>query len=134
MSELRVPTLALAAEVLCADGRSLIGARTDGPRLILSETFGNILLRRWHVRFRRAARAVLDGDLKLIVSTPGKREAYDLASDPGEVRDLFADEPRWRELQGRLDRWLRDAARSPAGERRELDEATEEHLRSLGYL
>jgi len=116
------------------DGRALLGAPPDPAREVLSETFGNHLLSRWNPRFRRTARAIFAGDLKLIVSTTGSREAYDLAADPAEARNLYRADPRWGELETHLDRWLRAAAQTLAGESHPLDSASEERLRSLGYL
>jgi hypothetical protein len=38
-------------------------------------------------------RAIVRGDLKLIVYGEGRKELYDLSSDPGELRDIAKSEP-----------------------------------------
>jgi arylsulfatase A-like enzyme len=116
------------------DGRSLLGAPADPDREMLSETFGNALAGRWQPRLGSATRAIFEGDLKLIVPTVGSREAYDLAGDPGEARNLYRAEARWRDLEQHLDRWLREAALSGGGGGPALDAETAATLRSLGYL
>jgi arylsulfatase A-like enzyme len=64
---------------------------------------------------------------------PGGTELYDLAADPGELRNLAASDPaRVREMMRRLDRYRTAPANAPS-----LvvlpDESTAERLRSLGY-
>jgi len=59
-------------------------------------------------------------------------ELYDLASDPGESRNLAASRPRELEtLRGRLAPFLAQGSGARPGRE---DEATLERLRSLGYL
>jgi arylsulfatase A-like enzyme len=79
--------------------------------------------------FRRAVQR--DG-WKLHYSHPeGRLELYDLASDPGELRDVAAEHPeRVAELRPALDAWL---ARGEQGETLELDADEAERLRALGY-
>ncbi|MFO0891014.1 MAG: sulfatase-like hydrolase/transferase [Isosphaeraceae bacterium] len=54
--------------------------------------------------------AALDRDLKLIVTSGGKPELYDIAADNAERRDLGGSEPdRSEQLKLDLDRWLTTA-------------------------
>jgi hypothetical protein len=79
-------------------------------------------------------RSVADQHWKLITSTLGKHELYDLSHDPQETRDLWQAEPEvGRALQRNLAEWLRSVTavdRAPA----RLDKRTLEILRSLGYV
>lgn len=76
------------------------------------------------------------GDLRKLIASPGGAEAFfDLRRDPGE-RDPNALDPAARTaLRETLDGY-RARTRGTAGsaERRELDEATRERLRALGYV
>lgn len=92
--------------------------------------------------FDRRLRAVVVRGRKLIQPEGGEPELYDLAADPGETRNLAADEP---ELARRLGSWLSAwAERAPAGppvaggaeggEAPELDAETRRALEALGYL
>jgi len=87
-------------------------------------------------------RLIRDGDLKLVARSDGESLLYDLAVDPGETRDLAAERPedlaRMRALHARLESEL--SLPALAGERAvgedapEMDDATRESLRALGYL
>ncbi len=61
---------------------------------------------------------------------------FDLAADPGELRNLAGSralEVAW--LRARLAAWIeRGRLDEAGGEPAELDEATRERLRALGYL
>jgi arylsulfatase A-like enzyme len=81
-------------------------------------------------------RAIVDGSLKYMESTKGERLLFDLERDPGEERDLAAEDPdRTRALARALDAFfaaLPDAP--PAGPAAEVDETTRRALENLGYL
>jgi len=73
---------------------------------------------------------------KLLLPTVGAPEQYDLAADPGErhPRTVYAGESGselYTALQRRRDALTRDAA--PVGTPVQLDDATREKLRALGY-
>ena len=79
-------------------------------------------------------RAVQQGDWKLLYAHPARAfELYDLASDPGEQRNLADDDPeRTEALRALLAPQLRPAARPAL--RVPVSEEETEQLRALGYL
>jgi arylsulfatase A-like enzyme len=83
---------------------------------------------------RGILRTVLDGSLKLIASTDGSREAYDLEADPTELHNLYPlNKPEVKALEDRLVKWI--AAMPPQDLRgAKLDKQTIERLKSLGYV
>jgi arylsulfatase A-like enzyme len=87
---------------------------------------------RWR-RFDRDLLSWLQGDWKVIVSSTGQVEAYDLAGDPGEARPLVLDDARAEAARARARAWW--AERPPrAPEHVELQAADLERMRELGYL
>jgi arylsulfatase A-like enzyme len=93
-------------------------------------------LQQWGQRFRRERTAVYADRFKLILTTPGQRELYDLLADPGESTNLAE---RHVELADRLERKGRAVV---ASGRATVEAPTEvqltpeelEELRRLGYL
>ncbi len=82
---------------------------------------------------------VMDGGWKAIYNIePGSIELYDLASDPGEARDLSMAEPERAEaLRRAAERYYRECVsrrREPASDVTTIDKAQEDALRSLGYV
>lgn len=84
-------------------------------------------------RFDRVRRAFVLGDLKLILSSDGQDEAFDLAADPGERSPLHIDDPRLTALRALAQAWL-DARQPGQGEAVRPDADQAERLRALGYL
>ena len=85
-----------------------------------------------HMRTLRAC----DGPYKLIWSSDGRHELYDLNQDPGELEDLAHLQPGMaRELLGRLEGWLEkvEAAEFDHLEP-EMEQVLVDRLRDLGYL
>jgi len=79
---------------------------------------------------------------KLITANPGNprglaaQELYDVAADPGETRNLAGGDPvRLEEMRAALGRsFLQARAHAGAAATTEVDSATKERLRALGYL
>ncbi len=116
------------------DGQSLLRLERGGSREIFAESLSTGFHRNMHPRFRRAERALFQGTLKLISSSAGKRELYDLKNDPDERRNLYhVRSAAARQLQQKLDRWQTTArprsVRTIAPDRKVLD-----RLRALGYV
>ena len=79
--------------------------------------------------------SVRDGHWKLIRTTTGETELYDLAADQNERADVYEKNPAVaRRLDRILDKWL---AKIPEGEEAGTDNLTDEdrrRLKSLGYV
>ena len=93
-------------------------------------------------RYLRRMRSLISGDMKFVWGSDGKHELYDLARDPAELTNLIdsgAHVELRRDMENRLTDWFQnleqDRGSEPQGDDSEnLDEATKEALRSLGYL
>jgi arylsulfatase A-like enzyme len=126
-------------------GRSLLAPASEGEaaRWLLAESlevrskpiravqkrFPDLDLTPW----KRAFRAVERGRIKLIEGEGGRRELYDLAADPAEMRDLAAQRPEVvAEFAAQLDA-LRAGAR-PSETRAPSGAEHEQLLESLGYI
>jgi arylsulfatase A-like enzyme len=88
-------------------------------------------------------RMLRDGSWKLVETSKGERFLFDLAADPGETRDLAAERPadlarvakRMVATVAELGLPPLDGAAGTTGdEPAELDPATKERLRALGYV
>lgn len=87
----------------------------------------------WRDRLGRVRRAIYRDDWKLIESSDGAHELYDLASDPDEARNLFVSEPgRAEELAAALSAQIRSAAERRA-ELVDLAEHDPGVMSELGY-
>ncbi|MGH9674198.1 MAG: hypothetical protein ACRD44_13535, partial [Bryobacteraceae bacterium] len=79
-------------------------------------------------------RAILLGPLKLITSTAGRKEMYDVISDPQELKNLYRPgDPAAIALESALVAWIKSAGKresSPVT----LDKGLLERMRALGYL
>jgi hypothetical protein len=90
----------------------------------------------WGDRFRRIRQVLYQGRFKLIRSSDGAHELYDLDRDPGESTNLFETRPEVAEaLTRRLQMLVQEGL--TAGAAADAEELTEEQLemmRALGYL
>jgi arylsulfatase A-like enzyme len=115
-------------------GASLLHPETLHGREILLEGYQDQVFADWDPRFARDQRALVSGTKKLIVSTLGKRELYDLSADPDEVHNLYhAGDPDSSRLTSALESLLKKV---PASQDRPaaLDAKTVQRLKSLGYV
>jgi arylsulfatase A-like enzyme len=93
------------------------------------------------MHYDRRYRLLREGSFKLIETSKGETFFYDLASDPGETRDLAAERPsevsamkaRLAQVEQEIGLPALDAPLAEGGETPELDAATREHLKALGY-
>ncbi len=93
-------------------------------------------------RYLRRIRSLISDDMKFVWGSDGKHELYDLARDPGELTNLIDSGTHAelsRDMEDRLTDWFQELERDGDSEPRgndseDLDEATKEALRSLGYL
>ena len=81
------------------------------------------------------------GSWKLVLTSKGKRFLFDLATDPGETRNLAEARPeKLASLLDELDTWRAALALPVIDDEREyrevpdLDPAARERLRALGYV
>lgn len=91
----------------------------------------------WLTRLRRVRRAVYRDGVKLIESSDGAHELYDLRDDPREERDLYAERPVLAaRLQAELEDVLTRESELARKSRASLVriEARSREMRELGYL
>jgi arylsulfatase A-like enzyme len=113
------------------DGVSLLRSDSIAPRTLLAESYPTAFFVSLHPRFHRVERAAIRWPYKLIVDTRGKRELYNLESDPAETRNLYAEHPAIAaSLLAELERRLAVRRRAPAFR---PDAETLRRLKSLGY-
>jgi arylsulfatase A-like enzyme len=104
------------------------------PVTVVSESFPCDLFANLHPRFRRTERAAFSGSFKLVISTNGKREFYDLSKDPYELHNLYAAGlPMAERLEDGLRRWI-SALPTVHFHPTMLDKEGAARLKSLGYL
>ena len=136
------PTLQVASLAPLASGAAHEGG---GPILselhVFKELAGGRVMPDPQMLPDRRFRLLREGNLKLVTSSMGDQFVYDLAADPGETHDLAAERPEAvAKLLARMalveqeiglpaiDAPLGDSEKPP-----ELDAATRERLRALGY-
>ncbi|HVR96589.1 MAG TPA: sulfatase-like hydrolase/transferase, partial [Thermoanaerobaculia bacterium] len=104
-----------------------------GRRAVFAESYPHPPVASLGARFRRELRAVEQDGWKLIVSSAGEVELYDLVHDPGETRNVAAAYPGRAAEMGRLlgEKAMSGTPARPGG--RESDELVKA-LRSLGYV
>ena len=93
----------------------------------------------WGHRFLRIRTALIEGDWKLIHSTVGQHELFNLAEDAGEARNLFETESeRAAAMLARLSAAkplsTEDIAPAPPTIQDDLTEEEKDEFRALGYL
>jgi arylsulfatase A-like enzyme len=114
-------------------GRNL----SEAPRVpvtVISESFPCDLFTHLSPRFRRTERALFRESFKLITSTNGEPDLFDLSKDPREEHNLDSQDPQVASgLNVDLQHWL---STLPVVQTRPavLDKRTVEGFRSLGYL
>lgn len=131
------PTILAAAGVDVPSnlaGRDLHQPPSQDTAEVFSESYPHEHFVGLDPRFQRVEWAIFVGSQKLIWSTAGKRERYDLLQDPLEKRNLYGpnDETSLR-LEARLKQWL-DSVVDDSQQQTPLDGDALERLKSLGYI
>jgi arylsulfatase A-like enzyme len=114
-----------------------LGAGNPGEeRPLIIESYPNRLFIREDPKMERMERAVVRGRWKLITSTRGRRELYDMVSDPTESTDRSASHADVaRELEGLLQDWTTSAERQrPATTAPAQNRSLLQRMRALGYV
>ena len=93
----------------------------------------------WGHRYRRIRTALIEEDWKLIHSSDGQHELFNVVEDPGEIHNLFgAKSERANAMLARLAAVkplsTEDTAPEPPAPQDELTEEEKEEFRALGYL
>ncbi len=116
-------------------GQSLLKFESVESRSVISESFPNAKLTKHYTRFDRVERAIFSDSHKLITSTAGKKEIYDLSVDPNEESNLYnsTEDRVSSNLAGMLDQYLKDVVPSTSTSPG-VDNKTLEHLKALGYV
>ena len=114
-------------------GRSLLEASAAAPRELYSETFPCATLQSPECPRGCIARAVFSWPYKFITSTNGRRQLYDLSTDPDETRDLSQSQATMaRQLNADLKAWIKASPSRPPHKLLLSPEALQ-RLKSLGY-
>ena len=100
-----------------------------------------VLRKGLHIETAWPYRLLREGSFKLIETSTGETFFYDLARDPGETRDLAAErsadvsamKARLAQVEQEIGLPELGAPLAAEGGEPELDPATREHLRALGY-
>jgi arylsulfatase A-like enzyme len=89
----------------------------------------------WGPRFDRIRTALFDWPLKLIDSSDGRHELFDLSRDPREATNLLATQPaEAQRLRAELARFRASRPHAPSPEAEPAIEPEIEELRALGYV
>jgi arylsulfatase A-like enzyme len=115
-------------------GRDLAGPPAPRSRPIFGESFPCQVPHSATCPEGCLTRAVVSWPYKFISSSNGTSELYDLASDPGETRDLSAaDGPLAEKLRAELSGWVKSMPAQPKGQL-SVDPEVLQRLKSLGYV
>ncbi len=115
-------------------GRSLLGPEPTGGAVVYSRGTRSPLVGLGNRRFDGLRRAVFSQDMKLISSTAGPPELYDLRLDPHEQHNVFEpNSPLAERLSERLNKWIA-AMPHPKRTLPKYDRSAVERLKSLGYV
>jgi arylsulfatase A-like enzyme len=128
-----MPTVLATARLAVSSnlpGADLSAVEGMPPRDLLSVSYPCLSQR--YPKLNRTSTAVISGGLKYIETSNGRRELYDLAHDPLELRNLYADDNRDTAVMSRA---LAAVLKTiPEYHRRLADREGLRFLKSLGYV
>jgi arylsulfatase A-like enzyme len=115
----------VASETLDDEEQILIAESTRDVAWVLS--FGK--------RFDRDLKAAYDGNYKFVWNSEGDHELYDIVDDPAEENNLYGEKPDLeKRFMSRLAPLIEESQSATALDLPEIDPATRENLKKLGYL
>jgi len=86
-------------------------------------------------RFNRNQKSIRTKEWKLIRSSNGEIELYQISTDPEELWNLVEDKPEEASrLMENLFQWERTVYSDKPESQKDIGEETQEQLRSLGYI
>jgi len=116
-------------------GRSMRDIPGSASRPLVSVSFPDQSKSRANPQFGRTEEALVFDGRKLVVSTLGKHELFDLKKDRDEKDNLYeTEESQAASLTAMLDQWNRTIPASRAKSTFTGDRGTIERLKSLGYV
>jgi len=115
-------------------GNSLLNMRAGNLRTVISESFTGANEKKKYAHRFQPEWAIFSGSSKFIKSADGRREFYDLSSDPSETRNLFkTDHHESEKLEKELNEWLK-TVKNESGSPVDYDRKNIERLKTLGYV
>ncbi len=115
-------------------GQDLRQANSSDRREFFAETFPCATLQSPECPRGCIARAVYSWPYKFITSTNGRRQLYDLRTDPDETRDLMtADPQRAQQLNADLQVWMKSFP-THSHQKLQLNPEALQRLKGLGYV
>jgi arylsulfatase A-like enzyme len=119
---------------LTMQGRDLLRADLAEKREFFAETFPCATLQSPECPHGCLARAVYAWPYKFITSTSGRRQLYDLSTDPDETHDLLqTNTSEARQLNADLQAWMKTFP-IHSRQKLQLDPEALQRLKSLGYV
>ncbi len=112
------------------------GTLHDKEQVLIAEIFRDVgWIVAYGARFDRDLKAIYDGDYKLIWSSTGQHELYNIEADPDESRDLREDLPKMASrLQSQALSIAHESKRPSTTASPEIDDEMKESLKALGYM
>ncbi|MEO8595845.1 MAG: sulfatase [Candidatus Solibacter sp.] len=128
------PTILEAANIAVPASMQGSSLTRTANREIYSETFPCPVAHSPDCPNGCTARAIFSWPYKFITTSNGRRELFDLDSDPAEASNLYVRQPeRAAELSGRLSGWIK-AMPQQSSESHTLSPEDLQRLKSLGYV
>jgi arylsulfatase A-like enzyme len=131
-------TIAAAAGVALPGPRRGVDLAAGEPgvdRDIIMESYPLANFTKQNPSFDRLERALVRGRWKVVTSTRGRRELYDMATDPRETQNLWSSQPDIaQELENQLHQWAAEMESRRPKNKQIPRESDFQRLRALGYL
>jgi arylsulfatase A-like enzyme len=131
-------TIGVAAGIAMPGARRGVDLAVGDPgeeRSLIIESYPSVVFTKLNPNMDRVERALVKGRWKMITSTRGRCELYDMVSDPEESKNVWSAHPEIAgELEGRLRKWAAASNRHPPAKHVPQDPELLRRLRTLGYI